>query len=928
MREMEARSSTTTTTIVETKNDLSAHPTRSSKRTLTDDLHTTFSTPMAWILVLALIVTWSAVAVIMFDLLDSKGLEGPQPHRVRKTFKEAGSLRGGIQHISSDPMKAVNEAMDDSTDWITSILNFMTNLVAPEEEEEEGERHFVRKKGEFLPPRKKVAEIRAKEMLEEEGEYEEEEEEEEDEEEEDEGLAEEEEEEEEEEDEEYEDEDEEEEEEDGDEIEEEEEEDEEKEEEEEEKELAKEAVDEEGKEEEAEEKEKEEADAEVEKKDASIPAEPYEEKEEQVTSKEAEAADDEEEDKIDVDKEPPEEEDGKGDTPADDKEKKEEVDDITDDDQSEEKDDDDEVKDADIAIALGIVADTGATVTDVKAQETGEEPILLKADGDSELLTTLEESAAKADDAVTDLADSQDGLAATDIPYDDHDDKIAKDLAEDHGEVTEDSLKDETGAGLKDADSEKDITSEGEGVIEKPELADDVADKEEQEGKEEGEEQIRGEDEEGDDAIIVTTPVVSSEPGGDETTVVTDEDDGSSPEKDIRTLKEEEKDEKDESAEKVEIAEKAPKPEPIAKAEEVKEKEAEKPVAKAEKEDKQKEPSPCPCMHSVLQKEPQKAQDTKPKEEKAEPDKVKKREAETKRREPLLKQRKEKEAPRRTRLEKAKKAPKAKAAAVNIPKTRRSRASEDMEVSAAPAPIQDLPMCRPTPVYCPAPPGWYVHHIVTSSPLPPSAIPESEVPILTTHQAPTLLKEPEPAKAKPKQATKKKEPAAAKEKAKAGPAKKEPTVTKAKVKPAVAKKGPIAVKERSKRTERVITKEKAKPTSTKKDPAVTKAAKVTTTSRKGKPVPDEKKTAEETKEKAAEAPAPAKDLKPEENVTEGKKPGKIPYFQCVLMSSKSSQYPLRPMSPAMSPAINPTMMRAMMEQRAALLQQKARAAGQ
>ncbi|XP_042611892.1 triadin-like isoform X4 [Cyprinus carpio] len=138
MREMEARSSTTTTTIVETKNDLSAHPTRSSKRTLTDDLHTTFSTPMAWILVLALIVTWSAVAVIMFDLLDSKGLEG------------------GIQHISSDPMKAVNEAMDDSTDWITSILNFMTNLVAPEEEEEEGERHFVRKKGEFLPPRKKL----------------------------------------------------------------------------------------------------------------------------------------------------------------------------------------------------------------------------------------------------------------------------------------------------------------------------------------------------------------------------------------------------------------------------------------------------------------------------------------------------------------------------------------------------------------------------------------------------------------------------------------------------------------------------------------------------------------------------------------------------------------------------------------------------
>lgn len=47
-------------------------------------------------------------------------------------------LLGGIHHISPDPMKAVNEAMDDTTDWITSILTFMTNLVAPEEEEDEG----------------------------------------------------------------------------------------------------------------------------------------------------------------------------------------------------------------------------------------------------------------------------------------------------------------------------------------------------------------------------------------------------------------------------------------------------------------------------------------------------------------------------------------------------------------------------------------------------------------------------------------------------------------------------------------------------------------------------------------------------------------------------------------------------------------------
>lgn len=56
--------------------------------------------------------------------------------------------------------------------------------------------------------------------------------------------------------------------------------------------------------------------------------------------------------------------------------------------------------------------------------------------------------------------------------------------------------------------------------------------------------------------------------------------------------------------------------------------------------------------------------------------------------------------------------------------------------------------------------------------------------------------------------------------------------------------------------------------------------------------------------------------------------GKIPYFQCVLVGGKASQYPLRPLSPATTPAINPAMMRAMMEQRASVLEQKARPAGQ
>ncbi|GAA6099075.1 myb-like protein X isoform X1 [Tachysurus ichikawai] len=55
---------------------------------------------------------------------------------------------------------------------------------------------------------------------------------------------------------------------------------------------------------------------------------------------------------------------------------------------------------------------------------------------------------------------------------------------------------------------------------------------------------------------------------------------------------------------------------------------------------------------------------------------------------------------------------------------------EDVDVVA---PLQDLPACRPTPVYCPAPPGWYVHHIVTDSPLPPTPVREAQFAAIATH---------------------------------------------------------------------------------------------------------------------------------------------------------------------------------------------------
>uniref|UniRef100_A0A8C7JAT5 Triadin n=1 Tax=Oncorhynchus kisutch TaxID=8019 RepID=A0A8C7JAT5_ONCKI len=148
----------TTTMVIESKNGEAGHPpARVTKRTATDDLYTTFSSPMAWILVVALVITWSCVAIIMFDLMDYKGLtdhtlycDDPclppgvsPPPAVRKVIKDAGRSRGSIQHISSDPMKVVNEAVEESTDWGKLLLTFVSSLVAPEEEEIEAKGYLI-----------------------------------------------------------------------------------------------------------------------------------------------------------------------------------------------------------------------------------------------------------------------------------------------------------------------------------------------------------------------------------------------------------------------------------------------------------------------------------------------------------------------------------------------------------------------------------------------------------------------------------------------------------------------------------------------------------------------------------------------------------------------------------------------------------------
>lgn len=55
-------------------------PAQPNQRTFLDDVILTFSSPMAWLLVVALILTWSGVAIVLFDLLDYKTLAGNESH--------------------------------------------------------------------------------------------------------------------------------------------------------------------------------------------------------------------------------------------------------------------------------------------------------------------------------------------------------------------------------------------------------------------------------------------------------------------------------------------------------------------------------------------------------------------------------------------------------------------------------------------------------------------------------------------------------------------------------------------------------------------------------------------------------------------------------------------------------------------------------
>ncbi|TKS76046.1 Triadin [Collichthys lucidus] len=105
---------------------------RTNQRSFLDDVILTFSSPMAWLLVVALILTWSGVAIVLFDLLDYKTLTGlPPPAAIAKRGLRA---RGGVRPMRSST--AAVRGAQESTDWLGMIWTFAASLVAPDDAEE------------------------------------------------------------------------------------------------------------------------------------------------------------------------------------------------------------------------------------------------------------------------------------------------------------------------------------------------------------------------------------------------------------------------------------------------------------------------------------------------------------------------------------------------------------------------------------------------------------------------------------------------------------------------------------------------------------------------------------------------------------------------------------------------------------------------
>ncbi|XP_067339105.1 triadin isoform X6 [Channa argus] len=102
-----------------------------NQKTFLDDVIMTFRSPMAWLLVVALIITWSAVAIVLFDLLDYKTLT-----EYTSYCDDPVCLPPGLPPPPAVTERGLKARGQESTDWLEMIWTFATSLIAPDDEEE------------------------------------------------------------------------------------------------------------------------------------------------------------------------------------------------------------------------------------------------------------------------------------------------------------------------------------------------------------------------------------------------------------------------------------------------------------------------------------------------------------------------------------------------------------------------------------------------------------------------------------------------------------------------------------------------------------------------------------------------------------------------------------------------------------------------
>ncbi|NWR67333.1 TRDN protein, partial [Bucorvus abyssinicus] len=112
-----------TTTIIDGKNgSVPSSSMKVGKKSVTEDLVTTFSSPAAWLLVVALIVTWSAVAIVMFDLVDYKAFAGRS-----------------VNKLSTEPLRIIHQTLEESTDWLYGFISLLSDIVwSDDDDSDEG----------------------------------------------------------------------------------------------------------------------------------------------------------------------------------------------------------------------------------------------------------------------------------------------------------------------------------------------------------------------------------------------------------------------------------------------------------------------------------------------------------------------------------------------------------------------------------------------------------------------------------------------------------------------------------------------------------------------------------------------------------------------------------------------------------------------